>query len=49
MVKTAHAKRYRWSGKDFGQGGISVDISAPLDQIPVFFLGSKDDIMSGDV
>ncbi|EIM87213.1 glycoside hydrolase family 31 protein [Stereum hirsutum FP-91666 SS1] len=38
-----------WSGKDFGQGGISVDISAPLDQIPVFFLGSKDDIMSGDI
>ncbi|KAJ6559323.1 glycoside hydrolase family 31 protein [Mycena sp. CBHHK59/15] len=34
---------------DFGQGGTTVNVSAPLDRIPVFYLGSKDDIFSGNV
>ncbi|KAI5117510.1 hypothetical protein M0805_003915 [Coniferiporia weirii] len=38
-----------WSEKDFGQGGNTVNVSAPLDQIPVFFLGSKADILTGNV
>ena len=40
---------YRWSDKDFGAGGKTVTVDAPLDQIPVFFLGSKTDILSGNV
>ncbi|KIJ64688.1 glycoside hydrolase family 31 protein [Hydnomerulius pinastri MD-312] len=38
-----------WTDKDYGQGGQSVNVSAPLDQIPVFYLGSKSDIFSGNV
>ncbi|ETW77514.1 glycoside hydrolase family 31 protein [Heterobasidion irregulare TC 32-1] len=38
-----------WTDADFGQGGNTVVVSAPLDQIPVFFLGSKDDIFSGNI
>ncbi|TFY81859.1 hypothetical protein EWM64_g2147 [Hericium alpestre] len=38
-----------WSGKNYGQGGSTVNVSAPLDQIPVFFLGNKDDILSGNI
>ncbi|KAA1474566.1 glycoside hydrolase family 31 protein [Dentipellis sp. KUC8613] len=38
-----------WTDKDYGRGGDIVNISAPLDQIPVFYLGSKDDIFSGNV
>ncbi|KAJ7213434.1 glycoside hydrolase family 31 protein [Mycena pura] len=38
-----------WSNKSFGRGGTTVNVSAPLDQIPVFYLGSKEDILSGNV
>ncbi|KAK7682846.1 hypothetical protein QCA50_014231 [Cerrena zonata] len=38
-----------WSDKDFGTGGDIVTVDAPLDQIPVFFLGKKEDILSGKV
>lgn len=38
-----------WTDKDFGTGGNSINISAPLDQIPVFYLGSKEDILSGNI
>ncbi|KAH7928869.1 glycoside hydrolase family 31 protein [Leucogyrophana mollusca] len=38
-----------WTEKDYGQGGLSVNVSAPLDQIPVFYLGSKSDIFSGNI
>ncbi|KAF9011728.1 glycoside hydrolase family 31 protein [Cyathus striatus] len=38
-----------WTEKDFGSGGKSVNISAGLEQIPIFYLGSKDDIFSGNV
>ncbi|KAI0313243.1 glycoside hydrolase family 31 protein [Amylostereum chailletii] len=38
-----------WTDGDFGQGGHSVDVSAPLDQIPVFYLGDKGEILSGNV
>lgn len=37
----------RWSEKDFGSGGQLVNVDAPLDEIPVFYLGSKNDIFSG--
>ena len=39
----------RWTDKDFGTGGKSVTVDAPLDQIPVFYLGSKHDIFSGNI
>ncbi|THH21409.1 hypothetical protein EW146_g126 [Bondarzewia mesenterica] len=35
-----------WTGTDFGHGGEAINVSAPLDQIPVFYLGSMDDILS---
>ncbi|KAJ7811551.1 glycoside hydrolase family 31 protein [Mycena olivaceomarginata] len=38
-----------WSDTNFGQGGTTVNVSAALDQIPVFYLGSKTDILSGNV
>ncbi|KAH8116551.1 glycoside hydrolase family 31 protein [Phellopilus nigrolimitatus] len=38
-----------WTEDSFGQGGLTVNVSAPLDQIPVFYLGSKDDILSGNI
>ncbi|KAE9402747.1 glycoside hydrolase family 31 protein [Gymnopus androsaceus JB14] len=38
-----------WTDKDFGTGGKLVNVDAPLDEIPVFYLGSKDDILSGSV
>ncbi|KAJ7318826.1 glycoside hydrolase family 31 protein [Mycena albidolilacea] len=41
--------RHWWSDTNFGQGGITVNVSAALDQIPVFYLGSKTDILSGNV
>ncbi|KAF4576252.1 hypothetical protein EYR36_004229 [Pleurotus pulmonarius] len=41
--------KHWWTDKDFGRGGSAVNISAPLDEIPVFYLGSKDDILQGRV
>ncbi|KAF5367115.1 hypothetical protein D9758_003859 [Tetrapyrgos nigripes] len=38
-----------WSEKDFGTGGTFVNVSAGLDEIPLFFLGTKDDIFAGNV
>lgn len=38
-----------WSDKDFGTGGQLVNVSAKLDEIPVFYLGSKAKILSGDI
>jgi alpha-D-xyloside xylohydrolase len=40
---------HRWSDTDYGVGGRSVNVSAPLDEIPVFYLGAKDDIFNGRV
>lgn len=39
----------RWSETEYGTGGKSVNVSAPLDEIPVFYLGSKENIFSGNV
>jgi alpha-glucosidase (family GH31 glycosyl hydrolase) len=47
VVRTDDTRR--WTETDFGQGGTTVNVSAPLDQIPLFYLGSKDDIFSGNV
>ncbi|KAF7440145.1 hypothetical protein PC9H_000489 [Pleurotus ostreatus] len=41
--------KHWWTDKDFGQGGAAVNVSAPLDEIPVFYLGSKDEILGGDL
>ncbi|KII91682.1 glycoside hydrolase family 31 protein [Plicaturopsis crispa FD-325 SS-3] len=53
LSDTLRGKNYTWthwwSEKDFGQGGSSVNISAPLDEIPVFYLGSKSDIFGGNI
>ncbi|KAJ7834163.1 glycoside hydrolase family 31 protein [Mycena leptocephala] len=38
-----------WSEETFGEGGKTVNVSAPLDHIPVFYLGSKDDIFAGNI
>jgi len=38
-----------WSNATFGTGGMSINISAPLSQIPLFYLGTKDDIFAGNV
>uniref|UniRef100_A0A0W0F472 Glycoside hydrolase family 31 protein n=1 Tax=Moniliophthora roreri TaxID=221103 RepID=A0A0W0F472_MONRR len=41
--------KHWWTDEDFGSGGKFVTVSAPLDAIPVFYLGSKDDILSGSI
>ncbi|KAK7047629.1 hypothetical protein VNI00_006397 [Paramarasmius palmivorus] len=41
--------KHWWTDEDFGPGGSVVSVSAPLDAIPVFYVGSKDDIFSGSV
>ncbi|TFK52912.1 glycoside hydrolase family 31 protein [Heliocybe sulcata] len=38
-----------WNETDYGQGGQIVNVYAPLDQIPVFYLGEKSDILAGNV
>ncbi|KAF8056275.1 family 31 glycoside hydrolase [Lyophyllum atratum] len=38
-----------WSEQDFGTGGKFVNVSARLDEIPVFYLGSKEDILRGEI
>ncbi|KAJ7860899.1 glycoside hydrolase family 31 protein [Mycena leptocephala] len=48
-LRTLRGPTGRWTETDFGQGGTTVNVSAPLDQIPLFYLGSKDDIFSGNV
>ncbi|KAN0094602.1 glycoside hydrolase family 31 protein [Tylopilus felleus] len=39
----------RWWTDDYSQGGQIVNVSASLDQIPVFYLGNKSDIYSGNL
>ncbi|KAL9709227.1 hypothetical protein Ac2012v2_007581 [Leucoagaricus gongylophorus] len=41
--------KHWWTDKDFGKGGKIITVDAPLDQIPVFYLGAKEDILSGNV
>ncbi|KAK7018677.1 hypothetical protein VNI00_018332 [Paramarasmius palmivorus] len=41
--------KHWWTDEDFGSGGKTVNVDAPLDAIPVFYLGSKDEILSGSV
>ncbi|KAF8064969.1 family 31 glycoside hydrolase [Lyophyllum atratum] len=38
-----------WSDKAFGSGGNFVNVSAGLDEIPVFYIGSKEDIFNGNL
>ncbi|TFK31775.1 glycoside hydrolase family 31 protein [Crucibulum laeve] len=38
-----------WSDTDFGTGGKLVNVSAQLDEIPVFYLGKKGDILNGNI
>ncbi|KIY66206.1 glycoside hydrolase family 31 protein, partial [Cylindrobasidium torrendii FP15055 ss-10] len=39
--------KYWWTEDEFGLGGRSVHIRAPLDEIPVFYLGRKEEILDG--
>ncbi|KAF5350612.1 hypothetical protein D9756_008631 [Leucocoprinus leucothites] len=41
--------KHWWTDKDFGNGGKIVTVDAPLDQIPVFYLGTKEDILNGNI
>lgn len=38
-----------WTDEDLGDGGNNVTVDAPLDQIPVFYLGDKEDIFEGSI
>ncbi|THU93345.1 glycoside hydrolase family 31 protein [Dendrothele bispora CBS 962.96] len=38
-----------WSEKNLGSGGNFVNVSAGLDEVPVFYLGTKEDIFSGNI
>ena len=40
---------YRWTDESYGAGGEKVNVSAQLDEIPVFYLGSKEDIFAGNI
>jgi alpha-D-xyloside xylohydrolase len=39
---------YWWTNETYA-GGANVTVPAPLEHIPVFHLGSRADVMSGDV
>jgi len=41
--------KHWWTGRDFGNGGMTITVDAPLDQIPVFYLGTKEDILNGNI
>ncbi|KAJ8483389.1 hypothetical protein ONZ45_g14620 [Pleurotus djamor] len=41
MVDQGLRWRHWWSDRDFGQGGSTATVNAPLDQIPVFYIGEK--------
>jgi alpha-D-xyloside xylohydrolase len=41
--------KHWWTDEDLGKGGKFVSVKAPLDQIPVFYLGDKEDIFSGNI
>ncbi|KAA1474565.1 glycoside hydrolase family 31 protein [Dentipellis sp. KUC8613] len=49
QLKQGWSWQHWWNETDYGKGGRTVHINAPLDQIPVFYLGSKDDILSGNI
>ncbi|EJD07261.1 glycoside hydrolase family 31 protein [Fomitiporia mediterranea MF3/22] len=49
MIRQNFTWTHWWTDKSFGQGGQTINISAPLDQIPVFYLGSKEDILAGNI
>ncbi|KAJ3754565.1 family 31 glycoside hydrolase [Lentinula raphanica] len=40
---------FRWTESNFGTGGNLVTVNAPLDEIPVFYLGLKEDILNGSL
>lgn len=40
---------FRWTDVEFGQGGAFVHVNAGLGEIPVFYLGTKQDIFSGNI
>jgi len=49
MIAQNYSWTHWWTNQDYGQGGNTVNVSAPLDEIPVFYLGSKADIFSGNI
>jgi len=49
MISQNFSWAHWWTDTDYGQGGNTVTVNAPLDEIPVFYLGSKSDIFSGSV
>ncbi|EGO01163.1 glycoside hydrolase family 31 protein [Serpula lacrymans var. lacrymans S7.3] len=49
MLDQNYTWTHWWTNTSYGQGGASVNVSAPLDQIPVFYLGSMADILSGNI
>ncbi|KAL5492091.1 hypothetical protein ACEPAI_3538 [Sanghuangporus weigelae] len=49
MLRQNFTWTHWWSSKSFGAGGQTINISAPLNQIPVFYLGSKEDILTGNI
>ncbi|KAI3613081.1 glycoside hydrolase family 31 [Moniliophthora roreri] len=46
---TGDTWRHWWTDEEFGPGGNTINVNATLDSIPVFYLGSKEDILSGSV
>ena len=45
----ADMENSRFNEKDYGSGGETITIATPLDEIPVFYLGSKDEILAGRI
>ncbi|KAK7461907.1 hypothetical protein VKT23_008338 [Stygiomarasmius scandens] len=49
LVDQGFSWTHWWSEQDMGRGGNFVNVSARLDEIPVFFLGAKEDIFNGNI
>ncbi|THV05612.1 glycoside hydrolase family 31 protein [Dendrothele bispora CBS 962.96] len=49
LVDQGFSWTHWWSEQDMGTGGRFVNVSAGLDEIPVFFLGTKEDIFNGNI
>ncbi|TFY64580.1 hypothetical protein EVG20_g5893 [Dentipellis fragilis] len=49
QLKQGWSWQHWWNETYYGKGGRTVHVDAPLDQIPVFYLGNKDDIFSGNI
>ena len=49
MLDRPRLKIRRWTDESYGAGGEKANVSAQLNEIPVFYLGSKEDIFSGNV